>query len=336
MKNDLSFRVLSADELERFVAFVRDHYSREHSYVLYPEMARHFYADGDRLNVYAAYQGDELIGVWPFLYYNEGKTDAAGCLFLFKPLDNIPFVGQSFMKKFLEDLAPEGFYTAGILERLIPFYQRVKHKCGRFSQYYWRPSMETQASGAEPSGADISSIRVCSGQADFSELEASFPSPGFLPRKDFWFLKKSYLDNRAQPFEVFRGSLDGKVFAFVTATFSTPMGRILRLYDFFGDLKSFPLVLTYLKHKAWQEDCVHTDVMVAGLEDSVFAKAGFLLLDPEQGETIIPNNFFPFQPVNSKVFFGVRQNNPDIADMPVVLFKGTGDQIVPRQIDGWD
>ncbi len=334
MQRSLSHRLLLVSELSRFVDFVRDNYGETHSYVMHPQMARHFYEDGEHLNIYAAFKNDELIGVWPFLYYNRQKTDAAGCLFLFKPMDGLPFVGQAFMKSFLEDVAPEGYFTAGIIERLLPFYRRVKHRCEHFSQFYWQPVKSTHLRSKDV-GFDFS-VRLISTNENLSELRGRFPVSDFLPRKDFWFLKKSYVDNLSQTFEVFEGVCNNEVFVFVTASYETPIGRILRLYDYFGKLEKFDAVLKYLQRKALAEHCRHVDIMVAGIDVAVFERAGFESLDCNQNETIVPNNFFPFQSVNSRVHFGVRLNNSDLSGEPVVLFKGAGDQLVPRQIVDWE
>lgn len=333
MKRNLSHRQLLASELSRFVDFVRDNYGETHSYVIHPEMVRHFYEVGRHLNIYAAFEDDELIGVWPFLFYNRQQTDAAGCLFLFKPMEGLPFVGQAFMKSFLESVAPEGYFTAGIIERLLPFYRRVKHRCGLFSQFYWQPRKSTPQESTEPS-LDIS-VRLISTKENLLNLQERFPHSDFLPRKDFWFLKKSYIDNFSQIFEVFEGVYGEESFVLVTASYETPIGRILRLYDYFGKLEGIDFVLKFLKRKAFDENCRHVDVMVAGIDVEVFERAGFEALNCDSNETIVPNNFFPFQAVNSKVHFGVRLNNSDLAEEPVVLFKGTGDQLVPRQIVDW-
>jgi hypothetical protein len=48
-------------------------------------------------------------------------------------------------------------------------------------------------------------------------------------------------------------------------------------------------------------------------------------------KNIITNSFFPFEWKNSQVFYGVRINNESYNKEKIVLFKGTGDQIVPSQ-----
>lgn len=131
----VSWRLLRVGELSLFSNFVKDHFRSDHSYVQFPEVVRHFYQEDEWLNIFAAFANDEIIGVWPYLYYNEQKTDAAGGLFLFKPLNEMPFIGQKMLKKFIEELSPRSLFTAGITPRLVKFYQRINHECSAFQHF---------------------------------------------------------------------------------------------------------------------------------------------------------------------------------------------------------
>lgn len=333
---EYSFRLLENNEIELFKELVENYFKAGHTYVRYPQIIDHFYSEKRYLNIYGAFRSEELIGVYPLLFYNIKKTDAAGGLFLFKPIPEKPFIGQLFLKHIIDHLDVNGLFTAGINGRLVNFFQRINHVCGKFDQYYWYPpSSPTQFDSNFQTNNLLYHQKIISSE-DKDYLKDNFPKSDFLPQKDYWFFKKNYLENPTQNFEVYLSVLPKNNFVFTTASYITPIGTILRLYDFAGKSSDFFHVLNFLKEKTFKQKYTYVDVMVTGIEETVFSKIGFKKHCPISNKKVITNSFFPFKIKNSEVVYGFKLIKKEYSKNNIILFKGSGDQIIPSDLSGVD
>jgi hypothetical protein len=99
----------------------------------------------------------------------------------------------------------------------------------------------------------------------------------------------------------------------------------LRIIDYLGPDEAVPGLGSLVLEQIRTAGAEYADVYNWGIDPDLFARAGFLRIDPD-GDDVVPDHFEPFEASNIRLRFAIK------SDRPVVLFKGDGDQDRPSQL----
>lgn len=100
----------------------------------------------------------------------------------------------------------------------------------------------------------------------------------------------------------------------------------LRIVDMIGDTDKVYNLSSEFQRILESNNIEYIDCLNHGIEDRFFYKMGFNVLNNNDGSTIIPEYFEPFERKNIPIEYAY------ISDKPLVIFKGDGDQDRPNII----
>ena len=99
----------------------------------------------------------------------------------------------------------------------------------------------------------------------------------------------------------------------------------MRIVDFYGEEDSFPYATDLLKTVMLEKGYEYIDILFFGLDKDLLDHSGFLQLDLDSSDVIIPNYFDPFVKKNININFSVATESIE----KVRFFKADGDQDRP-------
>lgn len=145
--------------------------------------------------------------------------------------------------------------------------------------------------------------------------------------KDVTYFKKRYFDHPIYRYKVFGIEYDKKVTSLiVTRIQQAEQSKILRIVDFIGNECELKYISKFLYQYLQENDLEYADFYCFGLSPASLIDSGFIEINQDSNEVIIPNYFSPFKRENIKINFFAETKYLE----HLKLFKADGDQDRPN------
>ena len=207
----------------------------------------------------------------------------------------------------------------------------MRYKFGFMHQYYIinreKESFEIADNVADKNYLDPS-YRKPNGWSvswlDADRLDNYSVQPKYKPYKSIIFLKNRYLNHPIYNYSFLGLYNNASLKAIlVTRTIKVADSKVLRIVDAYGELGGY--IYGSLQDILIDNNFEYVDFLNYGIESEIFREMGFLELDFENDNLILPNYFEPFERRNVKMTV-VCKNKYD----GYVAFKGDADQDRPN------
>lgn len=161
--------------------------------------------------------------------------------------------------------------------------------------------------------------------------EADIVAGVYRPKKSVAYLKNRYLHHPFYKYIFWGIEVAGRLEAiWVLRMVEANGARALRIVDMYGaGAENIPYLYAQLQGLLSEYEAEYIDCLNYGFDEAVFAKMGFLKLDPSSDEVIIPDYFEPFEQHNNSLYFTYKLKNKKDR---YVIFKGDADQDRPNII----
>jgi hypothetical protein len=147
-----------------------------------------------------------------------------------------------------------------------------------------------------------------------------------IPFKDELYFKKRYYDHPIYKYKVYGIFNNGLITSLVvTRIQNANNSKVLRVVDYIGNESDLKYVSEFFFNLLNDRDLEYADFYCYGFDAAELTQAGFIQVDQDSDDLIIPNYFQPFVRKNIKINF--FSNSLDLSALK--LFKADGDQDRP-------
>ena len=329
------------DEYDKLVDFLDKHWIHNHVFVQSKELLdfQHFDKDRHLYNFVIAVnketkEVDAIQGFIPTYLYDANLYDNGDfwCSF-WKRRDDVDN-GESgilgiLVLSYVWEL--ENFKTYGSIGLSVfaqNMYNALGLDCGVMDQYYIaNPYFEQYQLIRKPAinpltCSDASVIRKIT-------IDEVTVKGCYRPIKTKTFFLNRYANHPFWHYDFYSVENEGEqVAVFVTRIVNSNGSSCLRIVDVLGDLSKVGYIANGIVRILQEDNAEYVDFMNHGIAESVFYKMGFLKVDLDSDEVIVPNYFEPYVEKNIKLHFGIKADNTS----DYVIFKADGDQDRPSRV----
>jgi len=160
-----------------------------------------------------------------------------------------------------------------------------------------------------------------------SELDFDFDSQEFIPHKDENYFIKRYFNHPIYIYDIY-GIYKEKTLTSIIVMREVALenSKILRIMDYLGDEKDIAYITSKIYQIIVNKGYEYVDFVCFGFDNANLKKAGFLKINLESAEVIVPNYFSPFVQENIKLNFMVDTKEIN----KLRMCKADGDQDRPN------
>ena len=167
----------------------------------------------------------------------------------------------------------------------------------------------------------------------FKDLEESFDFNKYnfrIPYKDLNYFKHRYFEHPIYHYDVYGLYNDTKLLAMVVVRISQYIeSTCMRIVDFYGEEHILDSMVANLMEVMYLDNHEYIDFFSLGLNEATIFKAGFLKINYNEGDVVIPNYFEPFVQKNITIrYFTDSQSFENLR-----IYKADGDQDRPTFIN---
>lgn len=162
-------------------------------------------------------------------------------------------------------------------------------------------------------------------EIDIDAIEDKDISGVYKPLKTINYLKNRYKKHPIYHYEFWGVYNETLAAIFVVRKVKVGNSSILRVIDVLGDLSLCGSIFDEVQVKLAQNGAEYLDLMNYGISPNVFYNMGFHKLDIDQGNTILPNYFEPFERRNVEIDVAYKTKDDNY-----IVFKGDSDQDRPN------
>ena len=170
-------------------------------------------------------------------------------------------------------------------------------------------------------------------KVELKDLKESFDFNKYnfrLPYKDLNYFKRRYYQHPIYHYDVY-GSYNGsKIIAIAVVRISEHnKSTCMRIVDFYGEEYIIGSIAAYLMEVMYVDKHEYIDFFCLGLSEATILKAGFLKVNHDEGDIVIPNYFEPFVQKNIGISYFTDSKNLE----NLRIYKADGDQDRPSFIN---
>jgi len=329
------------EEVDAVVRFLDEHWQRGHALVASRRLLDWQYrgADGGYAFVVARVDGEiaGILGYIPTRRYDPALAgDNVVWLTTWKVRDDAGVAGLGLaLLQHVAAVEPHAAIGAvGFNTATRPIYEALGFTVGELQHYAMPTAARREFSLASfarppappraPSTAAVSA-RVLSTAADFDLL---LERGADVPRKTARYFHARYACHPVYSYRVLAIEDGGATAALMAARIAEHAGgRAVRIVDFAGARDVVGRLGPVVQALVQESDAEYADVYNAGIDPALFARSGFVRIDPD-GADIVPDHFEPFERRNVRLWFSLK------GGCSAVVFKGDGDQDRPNLVPG--
>lgn len=341
--NIYEIRYCKKEELPLLVSFIKNHWQTDHIFVKSTEMLnfQHFDSKLLRYNFIIGFNKtsneiDGLVGIIPISHFDSNldvynntwggiwkvRTDVVN--------NEITTLGSKLFSIF------EKFNTHGSIgmSKVAKILHGIKkYKIGKLNHFYILNNKINKFNIAIVPSTEKPIINFSKNDFTLQEI-IDIEKLKFDNIKFIYTPKKSilYLINRFSKHPIYKYNFFGVYnkenilqTILVTRIISMYNSRVIRIVDVYGSLDIIENLYLEFQKLLQSEMCEYIDILNYGIDDDVFKKIGFNILDLK-GDIIIPNYFEPFLQENIEI--NCAHNSYD----DYVIFKADADQDRPSII----
>ena len=277
--------------------------------------------DSNSVNFVISLNDDKINGILGFIPYNSAKNQIA--LTIWKALkDENAMVGVTMLSFLEKELLPTAIVSPGINPKTTTaIYKYFKYDVGKMRHYYRLANVadfyipvvkDKHIPVFETTGpAEIHAI------SEYDELKGIILANNAI-NKDEYYIKRRYFEHPV--FEYIHYIVNGKL-DIILREQNVNEHKCIRVVDMLGDFSQLICFTTTLDKLLVDNKYEYIDCYVAGVDASIWEKAGWL--DVDETQNIIPNYFSPFERTKVDLYYSSKPKK-------FAVFRGDGDQDRPN------
>lgn len=339
-----TIKIVPKNEVDKLVSFIDSHWKKGHALVKSRELLdfQHLDVTEDCYNFIVAennetHEYDALVGFIPTSQYDE-KLSAEGdywgaiwkcredvtnteinnaAFYVWKRIFKLPFF-HSYAAIGISDIAKQIYKASRIPVDYLRHYYIANEDCISFK------IGKGLIKGTVANQNRTSSIKEIS----LEMIDDSMLQSVYRPRKTIQYFINRYQNHPIYNYRFIGVYNSEKIIAiFSCRKLKVGSNYILRIVDVIGDLSTVNSIYQPVQELLKKENAEYIDLMNYGLQEDLFLKMGFHLLNPDTEDTIVPNYFEPFEQRNVKIEIGYKADYDGY-----VAFKGDSDQDRPNEL----
>jgi hypothetical protein len=310
-----TFRIASVEDTDEIMRFVHEHWRAGHILSTSRELFLHDFRAGDALNVaIAENDARDIVGMFGFFVCSRAeKPDMTGSIWMALELEESrgAFLGVKLRQFALDTIKPRHFATPGAGPQTRNVYRMLRMDWHRMRHLYLlNPEVEDfriavfpgEVPASEPPRASrAGALELCSNIEALGDFD--FDAQGDIaPVKDPAYVQHRYLRHPIYNYLAYGWRLEGKLQNIIICRRATANGSsCLRVVDFFGDDQNLPSISPLLLDLIRQAGDEYLDFVCHGFAQGAMKAAGFLELDLNQQDLVVPNWFEPYTAANVSI-----------------------------------
>ena len=332
--SDVKFSFAKSEDTDLVMSFISNHWNNDHIFTKSKELLdREFRWIGKKNSLTIALAWDpsrHIVGIFCFKFFNYQKIpDLTGSIWKVTPEaeSKYPMIGYRLRQYVIDNIEHRFFSAPGPTLETMAMYKMLRYQWNQMKQYYIiNPLIEdyqlidssdqiTQSVIQEKKSNII--MKKVEDVKDLSNFDFDLFS-NILPFKD-----KKYIENRFFEYPYFNYD----IYLVHERNKKTPQNIVIcrraigkddlgnkissayRIVDFYGSEELLPEIIAKLIEKMKSNGDEFLDFICHGFDDSLLKKAGMLLLDTEDPDTVIPNWFEPLVKKNIPVYCVAYKTN---------------------------
>ncbi len=304
--------IANTDDIMRFM---HEEWSANHILSVNRELFLHEFRDGDGLNLaIARNKQGRLTGLFGFIRYNNRDLpDLAGSLWKVAETEKEPMLGLRLREFVIKNIPHRFFAAPGAGLQTKPIYQVLRMNWNRMIQYYLLNNTLNSYKLAVVPDVLHQTVPLSATYEDLTlepvfnpEELRSFDFESFthiVPCKDFDYIKKRFFNYPIYSYDVFvlrkKGAIENIIICREDCHQKSTAWRIV---DFYGNESKFPQIATFLYSIMIERKYEYIDFISHGFDHGKMISAGFLAVDFESNNLVIPNYFGPFVQKNVPIY----------------------------------
>lgn len=309
------FKICEREDLPRLLTFIDTYWKKNHILVRSKEILdfQYYNREEDKYDFVLAEntQTGELDGIrgWirvaqydPALAQYDEVWSAVSKVRTDVENNEIKVLG-SYLWRYLEK--HKGFGTVGISRFSFAMHTAIRHKLCSLGQYYLlNPAVKNYRIAKVDQGI-IHPAHTPDVYWHIREIENIYAVPEDAVAAYYRpFKSKTYLINRFAKHPVYQyhfyGIYESNVLkAILVGKFvEINDSKILRIVDVLGSLEDVGCLYDDFVNILQETGSEYVDFLCYGIDDAVFERMGFMKLDPDSDDIVIPNYFEPFEAKN--------------------------------------
>lgn len=312
----VTFRIANVEDTEALMRFVHEHWRAGHILSRSRELFLHDFRAGQALNVgIAENDAGEIVGLFGFFVCSRAeRPDMTGSIWMaIDPGDSQAgsqgaFLGVKLRQFALDHIKPRHFATPGAGPQTRNVYRMLRMDWHRMRHFYLlNPDVQDFRIAIFPGGIPASEYQLSPGAG---KLELCRHADGLrdfdfgahssiAPLKDLAYIEHRYLRHPIYDYLAYAWRREGVLQNIIMCRRATANGsNCLRIVDFFGDDQNLPAISPLLLDLIRQAGDEYLDFVCHGFSLPALRAAGFLELDLDQQDLVVPNWFEPYTAAN--------------------------------------
>lgn len=339
-------RLATRADRDSLVAFIREHWKKDHVFVEHPQMLdwQHYDLGRNCFNFILGIEKESgtlhaVLGLIPLAQFDPEIARSDLCwMALWKVHEAArgQKLGRRLMSFLAKELRPTVISTVGASSMTLSMYQELGYQTGRLSHYYSLNPAKREFKLVVPAIAESSFFRLAvpagrslkSASAADVEAWAHLFQNDLIPRKTPTYITNRYLRHPVYRYNVF-GIKDAENVLGIVVTRTCEHGdaRAIRIVDFIGPSTALRGLASEWGRLLGEADAEYIDFYNWGIANADLEAAGFVRRQEDDG-AVVPNYFEPFAKCNVEIDFMVSVP----IGYPMRIVKGDSDQDRPNLI----
>lgn len=306
---NINIRQANLSDLNSLMLFIDNYWKKDHILAVNKDFFLYEFQRGDKLNIIIAEAGDQILGFLGYFYYNSNLLpDMAGSIWKIHPDSKDRLLGLKVRDYFVKNIKQNFFSTPGPGPHMQPVYRMLRMSWNKMEHFYMtnteildfkilhNPEVK-KINKVYSRNIEIRKI------SSIDEIKNYIFNENIVPLKDKKYIKKRYLEHPIYQYDVYILKYEGSIKnIFIAREVLAKNRSAYRLVDFIGDVDFIREISSFLNDFIHENRMEFIDFINYGYNPKVLIEAGFVRLDLDCENTIVPNYFEPFVQKNVPVY----------------------------------
>lgn len=326
-------RFATLDDVDNIMKFIDNYWKHNHILARDKKFFLYEHQDNDRINFVISLKDNKINAILGFIKYSQDKSDVATVLWKVIKNEN-PMLGIELLNFLRESNEYNIVFSPGINEDIIGIFNFLDIYTSYYEHFVL---INHQIKNYKIlSIIDRQNIPILNFQynkytvkdLDLNDIDFDFNKyySNYIPKKDKNYFIKRYFQHPIYKYKIFGIYKDIQLISLlVTREVCINDSKIIRIVDYLGNEKYLLYIMDYLYKLLLKYQYEYMDFMCYGFDQNILLKAGFVKVNLDSNDLIVPNYFAPFVQKNIKINF--MMDSKDI--QKIRLCKADGDQDRP-------
>lgn len=313
----IDLRIATRADATTIMRFMDEHWRAGHILSRRQDLLLHDFLnfkDNQRLNIALAFDRDNLVGLFGYMFYNSSlNPDMAGSLWKVIDSKRYPMLGIELRNYVMEHVPHRFFAAPGAGPQTESIYRFLGMEWGCMDHWYMlNPYFSVEQFKLVQTNhnphAGILLPSLSDGVTEISDCAMlnSFPFARYehrLPSKDADYFCHKFIKHPIHTYQLFwLKTLEADALV-VLRNARVAEGHAWRMVDYYGDEACMSLAARLIQNRICATGAEFADFVASGWGAVLMTQAGFVRLQHEHTEPIIPNFFEPLLRKNVPVYY---------------------------------